>query len=240
MPTQKIIAQAKGPVYIKIKSSDVIKSIRSGNLWFTSLKYYRDLYENSEDDTIGDKYEGKLIVNDFEFISSEMPKYNTNGIVKQHAFSTVNQNDYVFCLFSVHGGQQNINEFIFNDEQREKLLNFGDTALIFKDFGKFSAKVKLAVQEKNYILSQNEVNYYDPTKNDNRTIDLLKKGMSNIVFHKTNKYEYQQEYRFTIPFEGKYSDDKKFLTDINIGDISDITEVVPTEQLLGAIIKKSE
>ena len=99
MPTQKIIAQAKGPVYIKIKSSDVIKSIRSGNLWFTSLKYYRDLYENSEDDTIGDKYEGKLIVNDFEFISSEMPKYNTNGIVKQHAFQLLIKMIMCFVYF---------------------------------------------------------------------------------------------------------------------------------------------
>ena len=238
MSTQRKIAIAEKSSFIKIHSSDVIENIRKGNVWLTSLQYYRDLYKNSKDDTIGDPYEGLFIVNNFEFISSEMPQYNSNGIVEQCAFPTSNQYDYVFCLFSVQRALQNTSEFFFNDEQKENLLKFGDTALIFTDSKKFAEKMYSAAKEKNYNLSRGDVTYYDQRKNDFKRYLSLIKDKQNIVFHKTDKYKYQQEHRFTIPFHGEYSDDKKFLTDISIGDISDITEVVSTEQLLNCFIRE--
>ena len=62
---------------------------------------------------------------------------------------------------------------------------------------------------------------------------MITKGTENIVFHKTKKYEYQQEYRFTIP--NNTGDD---YLELDIGDISDITEVFSTEEMFSAIIER--
>lgn len=54
---------------------------------------------------------------------------------------------------------------------------------------------------------------------------------SRIAFWKREKYSYQQEYRFLIH---DFVDD--YLS-VEIGDISDITELLKTEELLNTYLK---
>lgn len=46
--------QIKGFPLIKIKSRDIIEKIQKGLFYMNSLRYYRNLYEKSQDEVIGD------------------------------------------------------------------------------------------------------------------------------------------------------------------------------------------
>lgn len=106
--------------------------------------------------------------------------------------------------------------------------------MIVTDVYEFSRRIAKAAEERNLRISSGFVNYYDETvDNINLYINLILKGTENIVFHKTKKYEYQQEYRFTIP-----NNTENDHLELYIGDISDITEVLSTEELFSAIIER--
>jgi len=219
----------KGFPLIKIKSREIIDKIRAGSFYMSSLRKYREMYAECGDDTIGDPNEGKVIIHDAMFVSEEM------GLCEQvtdQPIATVNENDFVFCMFGVNPNKHD--KFLFSEEQKQKLIGFDDTAMIVTDVYEFCRRIAKAAEKRNLKISSGFVNYYDETvDNVNLYINLITKGTENIVFHKTKKYEYQQEYRFTIP--NNTGDD---YLELDIGDISDITEVFSTEEMFSAIIER--
>ena len=64
-------------------------------------------------------------------------------------------------------------------------------------------------------------------------ISLLS-GMWNIAFWKRDSYVYQQEVRFVFT----PGDEAVDHIELDIGDISDITEIIPAKVALSAIVKK--
>ena len=63
-------------------------------------------------------------------------------------------------------------------------------------------------------------------------ISLLK-GMWNIAFWKRKSYSYQQEGRFVFtPGNGEDH------IDLDIGDISDISTILPASEILSALVEK--
>ena len=219
--------QIKGFPLIKIKSRDIIEKIQKGLFYMNSLRYYRNLYEKSQDEVIGDPYEGRLFIPEaYLMIEGETPTP-----IKNEALRTSHEDDFVFCMFGVNPVKYST--FQFTDEQKEKLIAFDDTTLLITDTVEFRKRVFDAASKEGLEIRDGFVQYYDPDINSPDLYSLyagLINGMENIVFHKRLQYQYQQEYRFTIPqpIGGTYVDHRE----LNIGDISDISEIFTTKEFL--------
>ena len=221
----KYVGQIKGFLLIKIKSKRIIEETRRGSFYMNSLKVFREMYKNSKDNVIGDPYEGKLIIYDAII---QIPELGINEVVKDSAFSTANENDFVFCMFGVNPNKHC--SFQFTGEQKQKLINFDDTALLIIDVYEFCKRIKNAAIARNLVVKSGFVDYYDETVDDvGRLLKLVVNGMENIVFHKIKDYSYQQEYRFTIQ-----NSTGAACLELNIGDISSISEVFTTTEMLNS------
>lgn len=224
----KFQTQIKGPFpLIKIQPREFIESLQSGCMYMNSLAYYREKYAKTGDDTIGDPHEGKLIIHNGALYVPEL------GIAEQlndYPLATANENDYVFCMFGIN--REISDKFLFSEEQKQKLIDFGDTALIITDIPEFFQRIKHSAMSADVSIDNNFVKYYDEKVDDAlRLYSYLQSGIKNVVFHKRIQYKYQQEYRFTIPYIPGQD-----VVKLQIGDISDISEMISTSDFLNAII----
>lgn len=73
-------------------------------------------------------------------------------------------------------------KFRFTDKQKEKMLSFGDTALIVLDHDEFIRRVKVAAEQAGYKVYFKPVQYYDPTIDGGNMLISLLAGMWNIAF----------------------------------------------------------
>ena len=154
-------------------------------------------------------------------------------LLNDELISTSHSDDFVFCMFGIYPQLEN---FIFTEKQKEKMLSFGDTALVILDSEEFIKRVIKAAEKAGFSAYFSGVKYYDETTdNANLIIDLLN-GMHNVAFWKRNSYAYQQEGRFVF-VAGNNTDDHITL---EIGDISDISLVFPSEQVLTGVVTRKE
>jgi len=230
--------QGKGFPLIKIKSRDIIEKLQHGSFYMNSLKAYRNMYKNRNDIIVGDPNEGKLI---FHNANTRISKLEANEVadevheqtVRDHLFSTANEDDFVFCMFGVNPNKHS--SFNFTEEQKQKLNGFDDTALLITDVGEFCRRILKSAIAKGLEITSGFVNYYDPKKDDvSRLLSLVKYGMQSIVFHKVSDYSYQQEYRFTIP----NNSGAEYL-ELDIGNITDISKIFSTEEILNSSMVKT-
>ena len=184
------------------------------------------MYKDSHDNIVGDPNEGKLIIHDAIL---HIPEYAETQLLKDVALPNASENDYVFCMFGVNPHEHHT--FRFTEEQQTKITEEYDTALLITDVYEFARRVLCAAQRDGFELEGNFVQYYDPSSDDvSRLADLINNGMRRIAFYKVKDYAYQQEYRFSIP----YIDGKEHI-EIDINDISDISEIFPADKLLSSL-----
>ena len=214
---------------IKFQSADRIASLRQGHLYAKTLKYYRDREKETGDDQVGDEFEAMLHINEGYMVIPELGQV-TN--LSDSLLQTANSDDFVFCLFDVG---QTFERFTFSDFQKEKLLSFGDTAMLILDRKEFIRRVVSAAEKRNYTVHFDSVKYTNPSVDNASLFVSLLGGTWNIAFWKRDKYAYQQESRFV--FTPGNGDDH---IDLEIGDISDITAVLPTEKILTAMIQNKQ
>lgn len=219
--------EAKGTPLIKFQSADRIRSLQQGHLYAKTLQYYRDLEEETGDADIGDEFEAMLHVNEGHVL---FPDTNETIELADTLIPTSNSDDFVFCMFGINPALQN---FTFTDEQKKKMLSFGDTALIILDRDEFINRVLKAAKDKGYEAHFGAVKYYDPSKDNGNLIIALLKGMWNISLWKRKRYDYQQEGRFI--FTSGNGEDH---LDLDIGDISDISMVLSASEVLSAFVEK--
>ena len=120
-------------------------------------------------------------------------------------------------------------QYKFTQEQLEKMPDFGEYALIIKNGDEFVERVKKGMLNQGIGFSRDFVQYY--SSNNLEHLKQVQEDNSRIAFWKRQKYAYQQEYRWLAHTE---VDD--FLS-IDIGDISDITELIKTTDLLNLYIQ---
>jgi hypothetical protein len=106
----------------------------------------------------------------------------------------------------------------------ERIHNFGDSVLIIKNGNEFIKRVKDGLLKSGYGFTRDHVQYYG--FNNIEHLKQVQKDNLRIAFWKRDKYAYQQEYRFLIH---DYVEDN---LSVDIGDISDITDLLKTEELL--------
>ena len=224
----KIEGQINGFPLIKFKNTRIINSLKSGKIYLNSLKWFRE-YENELGDVVvGDSYEGMLHINEGELIIKETGEHHK---LNDTIIPTVLSNSYVFCMTYIDPKND---KFEFDDEQKEELRNFGDAALVILDSEEFLARIKKAAEEKGYKIYFNKVHYYDEKVDWADIFISLIQGTHNIAFWKRKAYSNQQEFRIVIPVED-YTEDH---IELDIGDISDISKIFTTEQVLTMQVKK--
>lgn len=228
MEHEKITFEVKGIPLIKFQSAERIKSFREGHLYAKTLRYYRDLEKETGDDEIGDEFEAMWHINE-GFL--RFPDTGETISLNDTLIPTANSNDFVFCIFGIYPA---LNLFAFTDEQKEKMLSFGDTALIVLDSEELIRRVFSAAEKAGYEPHFGPVQYFNPAEDNANMIISALKGMWNIAFWKRDKYTYQQEGRFVFtPGNGEDH------IELDIGDISDITAVLPSKIILTAMVEKN-
>lgn len=225
-----IIGEIKGFPLIKFKDEEIIRRLQSGNVYLNNLKWFRDYENESGDMIIGDSYEGMLHISDGELRISE------TGDCRKLANSlipTVASNPFVFCMSYI---DPQVNNFEFNALQREEFSKFGDTALLILDSYEFISRIRNKAKEKGYNMHFGKVHYYNENIDSGDMWISLMRGTYNIAFWKRRIYKYQQEFRMVIDNEN-YNEDH---IELNIGDISDISKVFTSEQILNSKIIKHD
>ena len=226
---EKFNFQVEGVPLIKFQDAEKIKKLQSGKIYAKTLGYYREREEETGDCEVGDKYEGMMNLNN-AFIYS--PDENKIVSANDKLFKTSESDDFVFCMFGI---DPNLEKFKFTDKQKEKMLSFGDTALIVLNRAEFTHRVKVGAEKAGYKIHFDQVKYYDPSIDGGNKYISLVDGMWNIAFWKRDSYAYQQEVRFLF----SPGDENKDHIELDIGDISDITAIVSAKSVLSAIVKKT-
>ena len=217
----------RGIPLIKFQSIERISSLQRGHLYAKTLKYYRDLEQETGDADIGDEFEAMLHVNDGYI---HFPDTDETIELSDALITTGQSDDFVFCMFGIN---PSIQTFRFTDEQRNKMLSFGDTALVILNSDEFIKRVIDSAKSKGYEAHFGAAQYYDPSIDSGNLIVSLLKGMWNIAYWKRKSYSYQQERRFVFT-PGKGEDH----IDLDIGDISDISTILPASMVLSALVEK--
>lgn len=228
MKHEKITFEVKGTPLIKFQSAERIKSLREGHLYAKTLQYYRELEMRTGNDDVGDEFEAMFHVNQ-GFI--RFPDTGEEIELNDTLIPTTNSNDFVFCMFGIYSAS---NAFTFTDKQKEKMLSFGDTALVVLDRDELIKRVISAAKNAGYVPHFGEVRYFNSAEDNGNMIVSVLNGMWNIAFWKRDKYAFQQESRFV--FTPGNGEDHIVL---DIGDISDITVVFPAKAVLSAMVEKN-
>lgn len=226
MPEKGKAYQVKGVPLIKFQSKDRINDFRRGIIYMKSLEYYRKREEETGENTLGDRFEAMVHANDGFII---IPELGICEKLSDNLLNTSFSNSYVFCMLSL---PLDTNTFTFDDVQKEKIADFGDTALLITDRVEFLNRVQKAIMREGLKGYHGMVNYYDESLDCvEYWMSLIQHGMKQAAFWKRQMYSYQQEYRLLIeqpPTEKDY-----YI--LNIGPIEDISVVLDTKQALNAI-----
>lgn len=227
---------------LKFGTEENLKKLQSGQLYMKNLQYYVNLEKSTQDEDVGDKYDGQMMFND---VKISMFSYDTHEFIRQfHAPVASLDLGYlkcpVFCMFMIdyrnHISESLDNKTLkvryeFTEEQVKKLPNFGESVLLIKNGNEFVKRVKQGLLAENIGFTRDIVQYYGSNNLEN--IKQVTSNNSRIAFWKREKYAYQQEYRFIAHTE---VDDYLI---VNIGDISDISNIVNTRDMLGTYLEIS-
>ena len=227
-------------ILIKFGSQKNIKSLQSGQFYMKRLQYYIDLEKSTSDEMVGDEYEGQMLLTDVKvsLFTHDTHEYLGKIHAPTSSFNLGYSNNPVFCMymydFRNYFSEEIRDELLhirygFSSEQYEKIKDFGESALVITNTNEFFNRVDLAFKKRGISYCRDLVSYYD-----GNIIQHLKEVQANnsrIAFWKRQKYAFQQEYRFFA-----YTEVADNLT-LDIGDISDISQVLTTEQLLNTYME---
>ncbi|MGN1004901.1 MAG: hypothetical protein ACI4O8_00160 [Aristaeellaceae bacterium] len=119
----------------------------------------------------------------------------------------------------------------FTKEQLSRLPNFGSHVLLIKNGNEFVERVKNGLLNAGYGYTRDFVQYHDG--NILQHMKEIAKDDMRIAFWKRQKYAYQQEYRILA-----HAQVEDHLC-VDIGDLSDITQLLPISDLLKTYIEVS-
>lgn len=225
---------------MKFGSETNLKKLQAGQLFMKNLKYYVDLEKLTDDEDVGDKYDGQMMLQD---VRISMYTVDTNDLIAQFDSPTASMDlGYlkcpVFCMFMFDyrnyvdaclDGDNLTVKYQFTEEQLKKIPHFGEYVLIIKNGDEFFNRVKKGLLDAGYGFTRDYVQYYG--FNNIEHLKQVQNNNARIAFWKREKYSYQQEYRLLVH---DLVDD--YLS-VDIGDISDISKLLRTEVFLNTYLK---
>lgn len=227
---------------MKFGSKENLEKLQAGQLYMKNLKYYVNLEKATSDEDVGDKYDGQVMLQDVKvsMVTVDADEFITQFDAPAASLELGYLKCPVLCMFMYdyrnHTKEEIIGDTLkvryeFNEEQLRKMPNFGEYVLIVKNGNEFVDRIKKGLLAANVGYTRDFVQYYET--NNLEHLRQVQCDNSRIAFWKRQKYSYQQEYRFLIH---NFVDD--FLC-VEIGDISDITEIRKTEEVLNTYLEVS-
>ena len=206
---------------IKIcENKEFADCFRRGNLYCNRLRYFK---KKGVDD-----YEGDILMWPDQVALSlggqPLPILTRDDFLDPVRMSLDRVgNLHVFCMHGLYsnGNPTTTEELKEQLEISERCMeDFGEHAVIIKNGEKFFRRVNEAVRRNNYRSRHGLVKYY-------QNIHPALESDLDGAFYKREKYIYQREYRIAIS-TGTIGCDPFVL---DIGDLTDITEYVRTEDI---------
>lgn len=155
---------------IKITSEEShAQDFRNGKLWMNSLGYFHGL----EKKEIGDNHEGRIF---------SVRYFNTMANIVDRPLLCMP----IFCLYVVYG-DRHTNTII---SIPEKMLTFGEYAVVVTDVSEFLNRLKIAGLEFSPV-------FYYPAKLDTNSDDF--KVPYRPEYRKLHEFQYQSEFRIARP-----------------------------------------
>jgi len=224
---------------LKFGSEENVRKLKDGQLYMKNLQYYVDLEKATSDEDVGDMYEGQMLL---QTTNISIYSSDTNELVGQFLAPSASMDlGYlkcpVFCMFMLdyrNHTQEKLDgdiltvRYEFTKKQIENMPGFGEWVLLIKNGDEFINRVKKALILENVGFTRDYVKYYEVSTL--QQLQEIHEDNLRIAFWKREKYAYQQEYRFICHAE---VDDNLI---VNIGDISDISQMMKTEELLNTYI----
>ena len=201
------------------------------------LQYYIDLEKKSRKKFVADDLEAqiKMSAKNILIVNNENKNDFWSFDTAKMTYSQGFEKSPVFCMFSFDMRNcydekltDNILEYTmrFSQKQKEELYSFGDSVLIIKDRLAFENRVRTAFNNMGIQYISGMVDYYNEDNSAGQMTKILDRE-GHIAFSKRKEYfELQQEYRILANTCSK----EAYILDI--GDISDISEILPIENLL--------
>lgn len=221
-----IIKDIKSKVLIKFKAEIIIDSLQSGCVYMNSIKLFRKIEKDTDDDMVGDIIDGLLHISDGIFSIKDLEYVQE---LKDAAIHTKYSNDFCYCFFGIDSEH---NQGSFTEEQKIKMREMGEYALVITDYPEFMRRIINVANGLNYELYGGFVNYYNPKVDSVNVLRSLsgKDGLKYVPLLKRDKYSYQQEFRMVI----HAPDVKEDHIELPIGSIEDISVKIKAEELLKA------
>lgn len=222
-----------------LKFTDHIDSLVRGDLYMNNLQYYIDMERESGIRGRGDKLEASQVyanvdIHVYDNATGELALSGTSEIMNW--ILDGHEKTPVFCLFALTAqnlkivGENEthyITEIDFPAEEVDKMISeFSEKVVMISPY-KFINRVEKAFQEAGYGYKMDKVKYDDYSINSSMRIESYMKNDNEIFFWKDKFFENQNEYRIAIT---SLEADKAIT--VNIGDISDITNVFNSRDLL--------
>lgn len=234
----KQVAQNHGfTILLKFGTEKNLKSLQSGTMYMKNLAYYVNQEKKDSDDVIGDQYDGVMFMQNMKV---DIMDPATHDVIMSLSIPKATM-DFgymqcpVFCMFR-YDERNRLNEttddgnelFGFSQEQVKYMPEFGDSVLVIKDANEFLRRVTVAMQKDKLAFAKGDVQYFEG--NELKCFQDIKREPSHVAFWKRKKYAYQQEHRLLV---GKQVEDHYIL---NIGDISDISQIMKSELMLNTVV----
>ena len=141
---------------MKFGAEENLKKLQKGQLYMKNLQYYVDLEKTTDDEDVGDKYDGQMVLQDVKITTYD---YETGAYVAQMDAPIASMNlGYlqcpVFCMF-MFDYRNHVEEeltgdiakvrYQFTEEQLSRLPNFGSHVLLIKDGNEFVERDRKSV-----------------------------------------------------------------------------------------------
>lgn len=144
-------------------------------------------------------------------------------------------NIFLFCMAALADG---LNGRIPGEKSSEvelskRFLEFGDYVLIIRSNLEFSKRLSAAIVEHPYLFSSD---FFEGGHGQVDYLDMASHSGIVGLFRKDLEYAWQREYRICIGAESQALNANGAL-ELNVGDISDISQIVPLKDFLASPIK---
>lgn len=178
---------------MKFGTRENLEKLQFGSVYMKNLQYYIDLENSSDDEDVGDKYDGLLPIQD---VKISIYTVDTNEFVTQFQspISTMNlgyNKCPVFCMYMFDNrnntaetlsGDELTVRYDFSDEQKRKIGRFGDSVLLITNGNEFIARMKKGFLDAGISFSRDVVKYYNG--NTLEHMQEIQKDNARIAFWK--------------------------------------------------------
>lgn len=175
---------------------------------------------------------GKQICEFFVEINGEQMSLGTDAVM--HVDLPKPSNIFIFCMAALADGPEGS---IPGEQQgavtlSDRFVEFGDSVLVVKSNVEFSKRLNAAVASNPHLFSSP---YFEGGFGQVDYVDMSAHNGIVGLFRKDLEYSWQREYRFCLGADSEALNSEGAL-ELNIGDLSDITSIVPVEHFASQTI----